>query len=236
VILRRLCAVLLALALAGCGLELPTAPPPYATAPPGADALAALTSLRVKGRAPKTGYGREQFGRAWADVDRNGCDTRNDILGRDLTALVLEPGTGGCVVLRGRLRDPYGGRVIAFVRGPRSAVVQIDHVVSLSNAWQTGAQRWSAERRERFANDPLNLLAVEGRLNQSKGDADAATWLPPRRGFRCAYASRQATVKARYGLWVTAAERAALQRLVAACPARESAARPRVSAWARSAS
>jgi hypothetical protein len=96
--------------------------------------------------------------------------------------------------------------------------VQIDHVVALSNAWQTGAQGWPAARREQFANDPLNLLAVDGRLNQQKGDGDAATWVPPARGFRCAYASRQATVKARYRLWVTRAERDALRRLLARCP------------------
>jgi hypothetical protein len=226
-VLTRLAAVLLAFVLTGCTavLELPGS-----AAPPPGDAVAALDSIPVKGRAPKTGYSRDEFGNAWADVDRNGCDTRNDILGRDLTVMEYKPGTDGCVVLRGTLLDPYSGRTLEFERGPRSAEVQIDHVVALSNAWQTGAQGWSEARRKQFANDPLNLLAVDGRLNQSKGAGDAATWLPPRRSYRCAYASRQAAVKARYDLWVTRAERDALQRLLAACPAQP------VSGSARSAS
>jgi hypothetical protein len=184
----------------------------------GAAALAALDTLPVKGRAPKTGYSRDEFGTAWADVDRNGCDTRNDILARDLTATARKPGTRDCVVLSGVLRDPYGGRTIAFRRGPRSAEVQIDHVVALSNAWQTGAQGWSPVRRKQFANDPLNLVAVDGHLNQQKGDGDAATWLPPDRQYRCTYATRQASVKARYRLWVTRAERDALRRWLGRCP------------------
>jgi hypothetical protein len=193
------------------------APPEVAPAPAATTAVATVDALPVKGRAPRTGYSRDEFGPAWADVDRNGCDTRNDVLARDLTGTARKPGTRDCVVLSGTLRDPYSGRTLAFRRGPRSADVQIDHVVALSNAWQTGAQGWSSERRKQFANDPLNLLAVDGRLNQQKGDGDAATWLPPARGFRCAYASRQATVKARYRLWVTRAERDALRRLLARC-------------------
>jgi hypothetical protein len=182
-------------------------------------ALAALASLRVKGRAARTGYEREVFGHAWADVDRNGCDTRNDILRRDLTAYVLKAGTRGCLVLRGSLRDPYTGTTIGFVRGEStSARVQVDHVVALSDAWQKGAQQLSFARRTAFANDPLNLLAVDGPSNQRKGDGDAATWLPPQRGYRCPYVARQVAVKARYGLWVTAAERDAMARVLGTCP------------------
>ena len=181
-------------------------------------ARAALAALPVKGRAPRTGYSRDEFGPAWADVDRNGCDTRNDILRRDLGALSLKPGTHGCVVLTGTLRDPYSGQVVAFRRGPDSADVQIDHVVAMSNAWQTGAYRWTDAKRRAFANDPANLLAVQGRLNQAKSDADAATWLPPSRAAWCGFGIRQTTVKARYGLWVTPAEKAALGRLLARCP------------------
>jgi len=121
--------------------------------------------------------------------------------------------------LTGTLVDPYSGETIAFARGANSANVQIDHVVALSNAWQTGAFQWSEEKRQRFANDPLNLLAVQGRLNSQKGDGDAATWLPPRKAFRCAYIARQVTVKLRYQLWVTAPERAAMARILDTCPA-----------------
>jgi hypothetical protein len=181
--------------------------------------LAALFTLAVKGRAPKTGYSREQFGPPWADVAHDGCDTRNDVLRRDLTAVTVVAGTGGCEVLTGSLADPYSGTTIAFTRGEdTSALVQIDHVVALSNAWQTGAAHWTATTREDFANDPLELLAVDGSLNEQKGDGDAATWLPPNKAYRCAYVARQVAVKARYGLWVTAPERAAIARILTGCP------------------
>ena len=183
-------------------------------------ALAALETLPVKGRAPKTGYDRALFGHAWADVDRNGCDTRNDVLRRDLAPFALKSGTNGCMVLSGTLRDSYLGVTIAFVRGSSTfSKVQIDHVVPLSDAWQKGAQQWSTRQRTAFANDPLNLLAVDGLTNQRKSDSDAATWLPPNKAYRCSYAARQIAVKARYGAWVTGAERDALARILATCPA-----------------
>ena len=180
-------------------------------------ARAALDTLQIKGRAPMTGYEREQFGQAWADVDRNGCDTRNDILGRDLAQATRKQGTHGCVVLAGLLIDPYGGQTIPFERGENSDDVQIDHVVALADAWQKGAQQLTAQQRETFANDPANLLAVDGPLNQQKGAGDAATWLPPNKGYRCAYVLRQVTVKAAYGLWVTSAEHDAIERELGRC-------------------
>ncbi|HET7760836.1 MAG TPA: DUF1524 domain-containing protein [Phycicoccus sp.] len=196
-----------------------TSSTPTVAPPARGTALAALAALPVKGRAPKTGYSRDQFGQAWADVDRNGCDTRNDVLRRDLTDVTLKAGTRGCLVLAGTLHDPYTGRTIAFVRGEStSAAVQVDHVVSLSDAWQKGAQQQSRSTRTAFANDPLNLLAVDGPTNSAKGDGDAATWLPPRKSFRCAFVARQVAVKAKYHLWVTAAERDAITRILDTCP------------------
>jgi hypothetical protein len=193
------------------------APPPV-VAPQGS-ALAALALLAVKGRAPTTGYDREQYGAGWVDTDRNGCDTRNDVLARDLTAEQFQPGTRDCVVASGVLVDPYSGATILFQRGQgTSELVQIDHVVSLSNSWQTGAQGWDADRRAAFANDPLNLLAVDGSLNNQKRDGDTATWLPPDRGYRCAYVARQVAVKAAYGLWTTQAEHDAMATVLATCP------------------
>lgn len=189
------------------------------TVPPG-PALAAARELPVKGRAPRTGYDRDLFGSGWVDVDRNGCDTRNDILARDLASETYRPGTRDCVVLTGTLADPFSGRPIDFVRGnTTSNAVQIDHVVALSDAWQKGAQSWDEARRVAFANDPLNLLAVDGPLNGQKGDGDTATWLPPNRGFRCAYVARQVAVKRAYGLWATQAEQDAMVRVLSACPA-----------------
>jgi len=194
----------------------PGAEPPAAYPPAASAARALLETLPVKGRAPKTGYDREaKFGSAWLDVDRNGCDQRNDILARDLTE-VSRP--AGCRVLSGTLHDGYTGKVIDFVRGnDTSRAVQIDHIVALSNAWQTGAQQLSQEQRVQLANDPLNLRAVDGPTNAQKGDGDAATWLPPQRGFRCAYVSAQIEVKAKYALWVTQPERDAMVRVLDTC-------------------
>ena len=181
--------------------------------------LSVIEAQVTKGRAAKTGYTRDQFGPAWADVDRNGCDTRNDILKRDLTNEVFKEKTNGCTVLSGTLVDPFSGETINFVRGvATSSEVQIDHTVALSNAWQTGAFKLTADQRKAFANDPLNLLAVKGRLNSQKGDGDAATWLPPLKSFRCEYVSRQIAVKIKYKLWFTAPEKEAMIRILKTCP------------------
>ena len=182
-------------------------------------ASSVLSTLPVKGRAPKTGYTRAQFGQAWADVDRNGCDTRNDMLKRDLTEIVYKVKTRNCVVTTGILLDRYSGETINFVRGNVTSMeVQIDHVVALSNAWQTGAFKLTVLQRTALANDPMNLFAVKGRLNLQKSDGDAATWLPPLKSFRCAYVAQQIAVKAKYSLWVTAPEKEAMVRILAACP------------------
>ena len=178
-----------------------------------------VENLLVKGRAPKTGYTRDQFGTAWKDVDHNGCDTRNDILNRDLTLIIYKVNSQDCVVMSGILVDPYSGEPINFLRRvTTSSDVQIDHVVALSNAWQTGAFKLTIEKRTALANDPLNLLAVKGRLNLQKGDGDAATWLPPKKSYRCSYVARQVAVKYKYGLWLTAPEKAAILKLLQPCP------------------
>lgn len=179
------------------------------------DAVEALEGLAVKGRAAKTGYARSQFGDGWAAV--NGCDMRNLILQRDMQAVVLD--IGGCKVIGGVLQDPYTAKTIQFMRGETTSDdVQIDHVVALSDAWQKGAQVLDVGERERFANDALNLLAVDGDTNQKKGDSDAASWLPPNKDFRCRYVARQIAVKAKYRLWVTEAEATAMQRVLSGCP------------------
>ena len=194
---------------------------PQGTAPIGSDeaseALRILNTLPVKGRAPKTGYSRAQFGDAWSDIDHNGCDTRNDILNRDLTAK-QHKNSRGCVVISGILNDPYTGKIINFMRGKdTSEQVQIDHVVALSDAWQSGAQEISAQERLQLANDPENLLAVDGPANQQKSDSDAATWLPANASFRCSYVARQIRVKAKYHLWVKPAEKEAMINVLTPC-------------------
>lgn len=184
------------------------------TAAGSTKALDILETLVVKGRAPKTGYTRTQFGDGWTFI--GSCDTRNMILNRDLISVTVSQ---TCKVQSGVLNDPYTGTSVSFVRGAESSDdVQIDHVVALSNAWQTGAQQLDEATRVQFANDPLELLAVDGNANQAKGDGDAATWLPANKAFRCQYVARQIAVKAKYKLWVTAPEKAAMQTVLANCP------------------
>ncbi|ALV40666.1 calcium-binding protein [Pseudarthrobacter sulfonivorans] len=190
----------------------PKTQPAFAT-----KAIDLLATLPIKGRAPKTGYDRALFGQAWADVDRNGCDTRNDTLKRDLTGITYTNSVP-CKVQSGTLADPYTGTTISFLRGSAtSSAVQIDHVVALSDAWQKGAQQLTTEQRTAFANDSLNLQSTDGPTNMKKGDGDAATWLPPNKGFRCEYVARQISVKATYSLWVTQAEHDAMARILADC-------------------
>ncbi len=179
-------------------------------------ALSSLDSLEVKGRAPKTGYSRDKFLADWAEI--GGCDMRNIILRRDLSGVFVDP-TEQCTVQSGQLNDPYTGKVIDFRRGrDTSQSVQIDHVVALSDAWQKGAQQLTESERNLFANDPLNLLAVDGPANQNKSDGDAATWLPPNKDYRCRYVARQIAVKKKYHLWITSAEKDAMSRQLRLCP------------------
>lgn len=180
------------------------------------NALSALNNLPVKGRAPKTGYSREQFPH-WKDPDKNGCDSRNDILKRDLTQVVFKKDTNSCKVVAGTLLDPYSNKLITFDLSKSASTIDIDHVVALSNAWQTGAFQLTLTQRTNLANDPLNLLAVDNKLNRQKGDGDAATWLPPYKSYRCTYVARQISVKAKYKLWVTAPEKSAITKLLEGC-------------------
>ncbi|MDQ0820605.1 hypothetical protein QFZ79_002974 [Arthrobacter sp. V4I6] len=191
--------------------------PSIRVVPPVA-AVALLDTLTVKGRAASGNYDRKAFGQAWLDVDRNGCDTRNDILRRDLADAVFTEASN-CRVASGSFREPYTGQLITFRRGAEtSKAVQIDHVVALGDAWQKGAQQLTAQQREHLANDPLNLIAVDGPANQDKSASDAATWLPPNTNFRCHYVARQISIKAAYRLWVTPAEKDAMKRILASCP------------------
>lgn len=180
------------------------------------EALRALAKLPIKGRAPKTGYSREMFADDWDYY--NGCDVRNRILARDMVQFNYRSGSY-CIIETGVLEDPFTGQVIPFVRGVRSSLdVQIDHVVSLSDAWQKGAQQLSSYERFMIYNDPLNLLAVWGPANSQKSDSDAASWLPSNKSFRCSFVARQIAVKTKYRLWVTQAEHDAMARVLATCP------------------
>jgi len=197
---------------------------PRLTAPVAAErrrVLALIDGVALGPRLGRGGYERERFGPDWTDGapitwGGNGCRTREDVLRRDLRATTLRPGTPDadgrdCVVLEGLLNDPYTGRLIEFSKS-RPTEVQIDHVIPLFYAWQLGARDWPAVKREQFANDPLNLLAVDGRANQQKSASGPASWLPPVRELRCAYAVRFARVARRYALPVTRADRTDMRR------------------------
>ncbi|MET9910215.1 HNH endonuclease family protein [Streptomyces sp. NPDC006476] len=208
-------AVVLVCAVAGCKAETQTGSSGPQQTGAGGAALKVAESLTVKGRAPKTGYARDRFGTAWADTDSNDCDTRDDILKRDLKEVRFT--SGSCKVSYGLLpSDPYSGKEVTYRRG--RSLVDIDHIVPLSDAWQKGAKYWDARKRIALANDPLNLIAVDASTNRSKGDGDAATWLPPNKSYRCTYVAGQVAVKKKYGLWVTAAEKSAMEKVLETCP------------------
>ncbi|WP_081416871.1 HNH endonuclease family protein [Arthrobacter castelli] len=218
----------LALALAGCG-QLPattgtaqTVEPPPAQATAAASptkALDLLDTIPVKGRAPETGYDRDKFGSGWTDTNDNGCGTRQDILARDLVSVEYE-GAEKCEVASGVLPyGPYTGEEnIKFdADGGYDLALDTEHIAALGDAWQKGAQQWTETRREQFANDPANLMMVDPSLNRAKGAADAATWLPPNKAYRCTYVTKQTMVKAKYDLWMTAAEHAKITDLLTNC-------------------
>lgn len=186
----------------------------------------ALNRLETKGRGESTGYSRDEFGAAWSDGNaqstvqgsRNGCDTRNDILTRDLRDVKRISGSK-CLVASGTLSDPYTGKDIEFKRGnDTSTKVQIDHVIPEKLAWEKGMGRRSAQERLEFANDPLNLIATDGPTNGAKQAFDYATWQPPNKAFRCAYVARQVAVEKKYNLPVFPAERLAMEKTLATCP------------------
>ena len=233
----RACLLLLAVlvALTGCTFDLqiegasqPTLSSvgqgdvPAGTLDPAA-ATTALAALPVAAKTSLAGYDRGcgegegcVFGPAWADVDRNGCDQRNDVLHRDLTAVQVREGTHDCVVVGGVLDDPYTGQTVTFVKAD-AAEVPIDHVVPLAAAWVQGAAGWPAEQRQAFANDLANLMATTRAANSAKGDSTAEEWVPDDPSYGCSYASVIVTVKSRYALAVTPAESTALQSLLATC-------------------
>ncbi|MGB3351364.1 MAG: HNH endonuclease family protein [Mycobacterium sp.] len=194
------------------------------TVTPGADVLFGIAEIPARVRGYD--YRRDAFGESWTDDTtapggRNGCDTRNDILNRDLldktyVAISRCP----AAVATGVLLDPYTSVLVPFTRGAQTgAEVQIDHIVPLALAWDLGARNWSDEMRTRFANDPSNLIAVQGDANQDKGDKEPAVWMPPNAAFHCQYAMQFIAVLRGYGLPVDAPSKSALRQATETCPA-----------------
>lgn len=201
----RLTPVLLVLALASCH----SAAASPATAPtPGLLVIAEKpTTVAGYDRSCSPGHACS-FGTTWSDNvavsgGHNGCDTRNDILRRDLTDVVVDARTHGCTVLSGALHDPYSDATVDFVKGS-TATVSIDHVFPLAAAWDRGAWAWTQDRRTDFANDPLNLQATTPSMNSSKGDRLPQGWMPP--ANRCGYSDRVQAVAIAYQLPLTDAD------------------------------
>lgn len=190
----------------------------YVASGPAADVL---ETLRVDDEQSKDGYDRDLFGYRETDDDGDGCDVRDEVLARDLEDVTFTT-PGGCQVQSGVLHDLYTGKTIDFMRGPQtSGAVQIEHVVALENAWQSGASMWDSAKRYRYGNDMYNLLAVDGTANQEKGSSSAAYWLPTNGAFRCDYVARQIGVKAKYELSVTTAEKRAMLSVLRSCPSEQ---------------
>lgn len=228
---------LAALKVAGVLGADPTTPPPaaapregtYHPAPAGGDLAQLLHRVRVVEARPSVpGYDRVcgtghgcVFGQAWSDdvdvaLGHNGCDTRNDVLRRDLVDVELRPGTHDCVVISGELADPFTGQQITFTKA-KAYEVGVDHVIPLARAWDLGAASWPLERRRVFANDPRNLLAVSGSANSSKSDRGPGEWLPLSAGFRCRYVARYLEVAIAYALPITRADHSAVIALEERC-------------------
>lgn len=219
------CCLVLAGVLVGVVVEVTSSPRPtsraghrWAALTSPAVARTHLRGLDVVEPAWEVAYDRARdFGAGWADTDGNGCDTRADILHRDLRGATTGDGTDPCLVFTGTLDDPYTGTTIAFDRSDPAAV-QIDHVVPLHAAWVLGAWRWTPGRRLAFANDPRNLVAVDGTANQRKGNRLADRWRPPDRRVHCVYAINTVAVHHVHRLPVTDGERRALDRMLGGCP------------------
>jgi hypothetical protein len=156
------------------------------------------------------GYSRNLF-KHWIDVDKNGCNTRYEVL---IAEAIVKPKVGArCYLTGGRWRSSYDGKIFTNPTG-----LDIDHMVPLAEAWRSGAWAWTATQRMDFANDledSRSLLAVTASLNRSKGDRDVAAWLPAK--AQCNYISNWIAVKWRFDLTVDPIEGEFLQSKITSC-------------------
>jgi hypothetical protein len=206
--MRRPRSALLSIAIAVILSSLLT--PPTATAAAGEVVKRRLVTAieKLPGAAEtRSGYDREKF-RHWVDADGDCRDTRDEVLAAESLVSV-----SGCDIQTGKWRSSYDG---ATTRD--STAFDIDHMVALAEAWDSGAKRWNADTRERFANDlrdPRTLVAVSASANRSKSDQDPADWLPVL--GKCRYLRQWVAVKTRWHLTVNPAERRALRSQAADC-------------------
>lgn len=166
--------------------------------PPVADSLAHTPASAQRVRV--LGYERESFG-GWSPL--GGCTTREHVI----AAQLAEPAPACDLPRHATGADPYTGGT--FTVGD----TEVDHIFPLSAAWDAGAHAWSDARRHAFANDPANLVAVDGSVNQEKSDLMPSQWSPGDRSARCWYARRLADVAASYQLSLSGEDRRALRRM-----------------------
>ena len=171
-----------------------------------------LEELTVAAEQP-SGYDRNLF-KHWVDADGDGCDARREVL---IAEAVTAPSVGsGCSLSGGEWLSRYDGKTTS---GDGSAF-DVDHLVPLAEAWESGARDWTADRRERYANDlgyADSLIAVSAASNRSKGARDPAEWMPPATGVHCWYAAAWVQVKTRWSLTVDQTEADKLQSVLAGC-------------------
>jgi len=169
----------------------------------------AIAELPVAGEV-RTGYDRDLF-RLWVDADGDGCSTRNEVLVQEAEEA---PSVGsGCALTGGRWYSYYDG---ASQTAP--ADLDIDHMVPLAEAWDSGARSWASATREAYANDLgdyRTVVAVTDSVNQTKSDQDPAEWLPAQQ--QCRYLREWVAVKHRWSLSIDSAEKSALTSLASGC-------------------
>ncbi|MFE1317338.1 HNH endonuclease family protein [Kitasatospora phosalacinea] len=173
-----------------------------------ATARSYLTQLSVK-TENRTGYSRDLFPH-WITIS-GACNTRETVLKRDGSGVVTD---SSCAATSGSWYSPYDGAT-----WHAASDLDIDHVVPLAEAWDSGASAWTTAQRQAFANDLTRpqLIAVTDSVNQAKGDKDPAEWLPSVTGYRCTYARAWVQVKYYYKLSVDSAEKTALTNLLNGC-------------------
>ena len=189
-----------------------TASPTTVSQPSTSTLDAHFAALAVVSEPARVGYDRDLFDH-WDDINGSGCDARQDTLARQAIGFPQVDVFDRCVIVEGDWYSVYD----AVTHSGSPSDLDIDHVVSLAEAWDSGASTWSSSQRRQFANDPANLLAVTASSNRSKSDRDAAEWLPPATSSWCLTASITVEVKYAYGLSIDSAERSALAQMLDTC-------------------
>ncbi|OAA65401.1 secreted protein [Niveomyces insectorum RCEF 264] len=205
VITSALALGLLVGSVAAVPMPMPTPP----GIPSSSAAKALLAGLTVSPSTDDGGYARDLF-KTWDTIEGT-CNTREYVLKRDGTGVVTN---SACTATSGTWVSPYDGATWTA-----ASDLDIDHMVPLKNAWMSGANAWTAAKREQFANDVTRpqLWSVTDNVNESKGDRSPDQWKPPLSSFYCTYARSWVEVKSYWSLTITSAEKAALTSMLNMC-------------------